>query len=105
MCVRLRIQVIAGTKQRFLEKKQKNVGTNYVDLRTYCAYDSSTRQKIDFELKGGILSLKPPGKHLLSKYGNAPNKPILRFYKKSKNMPRVVFGEETKTGHGFESGH
>ena len=56
-----------------------------------------------FELKRPILCLKPPGKHLFAA-GDWSNEAILRFYKNSSNMPRVVWAEEPKTGLVFKIG-
>ena len=39
-----------------------------------------------------------------TKRKNWPTEPVLRFHKYPKNMPRVVFNEESKTGHGFKIG-
>ena len=81
------IRVIASTEQHFL--------LNYLLARTsfmhvmHVPYTYSVR--INFERKRSILSLKPPVKHLFSKYQNAPNSFILRFYKKSKKYASCSF--------------
>ena len=53
------------------------------------------------ELKGPILSLRPPWKTPFLE--NQRNEPVLRFYKKSSHMPRVVWAEESKNGSDLKS--
>ena len=62
----------------------------------------SDRLNINFELKGPILYLKPPGKHQNVKTGQTS--PCLGFTKKSSTLTRVVWDEESKTDLKFEIG-
>ena len=92
-----RVSVIGQYETSILRFFSKVV-SNKLELRSQYTSDSLLKHR--FELQGPVLSLKDPWKTPFLEHQR--NQPVLRSYKKSNTLPRVVWAEQSKTGLNFK---